>query len=393
MTEQELRDLIANHEADRVELTVATKDTDKFSEAVCAFANDLPNHRQPGCLLIGVDDARHIAGLTVTDELLRNLGGLRDDGNIQPLPSLSVQKIVTSDGEVAVVSVQPSSLPPVRYKGRVCIRIGPRRGYATEHEERMLIERRGAQARTFDAQPCLGSTIADLSLGLFQIDYRQQAIAQEVIDENRRPIQQQLASLRFFDLNLDCPTNAGILLFGLDGRGWLPGAYVQFLRVDGDSLIAPILNERELHGDLLTVLRELDALVDAQLTQFPVATSSLQERTVESYPRVAVRELIMNAVMHRDYASTAPLRITWLEDRLEIQSPGGLYGEATPENFPRQTSYRNPIVAEALKALGYVNRYGRGVLRAQDVLATNGSPAAEFEFEGGYVLAIVRRRS
>lgn len=82
----------------------------------------------------------------------------------------------------------------------------------------------------------------------------------------------------------------------------------------------------------------------------------------------------MNAVMHRDYASTAPLRITWLDDRLEIQSPGGLYGEASPENFPRQTSYRNPVVAEALNALGYVNRYGRGVLRAQAALEKNGSP-------------------
>jgi ATP-dependent DNA helicase RecG len=182
-------------------------------------------------------------------------------------------------------------------------------------------------------------------------------------------------------------------LFGLDVRNWLPGAYIQFLRVDGDSLAADVINDREIFGDLLSVLRELDALVDAQLAQFPVATSALRERVVESYPKVAVRELLMNAVMHRDYASTAPLRITWLNDRIEIQSPGGLYGEASPQNFPSQTSYRNPVVAEALKALGYVNRYGRGVLRAQDVLAANGSPPPEFQFDAGYVLATIRRRT
>ncbi len=101
----------------------------------------------------------------------------------------------------------------------------------------------------------------------------------------------------------------------------------------------------------------------------------------------------MNAVMHRDYASTAPLRITWLDDRLEIQSPGGLYGEASPANFPRQTSYRNPVIAEALKNLGYVNRYGRGVIRAQEALQNNGSPPAEFHFDTGYVLAVIRRRA
>jgi len=392
MTEQELRALIADHEADRVEFTTSTSDTAKFSEAVCAFANDLPNHARPGYLLIGVEDSGRIAGIAITDAVLRNLAALRSDGNIQPLPDLTVEKVHTSDGDVAVVTVQPSPLPPVRYRGRVCIRIGPRRDYATEHEERRLIERRVAHARTFDAQPALGSTISELALPLFLIDYRNQALAPEVIEENHRSPEEQLASLRFFDLTRGCPTNAGILLFGLDVRRWLPGAYIQFLRVDGNSLAADVMNDREIYGDLLTVLRELEALIDAQLQQFPVATTNLRERTVESYPRVAVRELLMNAVMHRDYASTAPLRITWLTDRVEIQSPGGLYGEASPENFPRQTSYRNPVVAEALKALGYVNRYGRGVIRAQDALAANGSPPAEFGFDDGYVLSTIRRR-
>jgi ATP-dependent DNA helicase RecG len=393
MTEQELYDLITDHEADRVELTVSTTNTDKFAEAVCAFANDLPNHRKPGHLIIGIRDNGELGGIQVTDELLRNLAALRDDGNIQPLPAIVVEKILTQDGEVAVVRVEPALLPPVRYKGRICIRNGPRRAYATEHEERILIERRISHAKTFDAQPCLGSQLTDLSQPLFLIDYRQQAVAPEVIAENNRSIEHQLASLRFFDLSRGCPTHAGILLFGRDVRAWLPGAYIQFLRVAGDSLDADILNDQILYGDLLTVLRELDALVDAQLTQFPAPDSTLRERTVESYPSIAVRELLMNAVMHRDYASTSPLRITWLDDRLEIQSPGGLFGEASPENFPQQTSYRNPVVAEALKALGYVNRYGRGVLRAQAALERNGSPAAEFQFDAGYVLAIVRRRA
>jgi ATP-dependent DNA helicase RecG len=393
MTEQQLRELIARREADQIEFTVSTKDVDKFSEAVCAFANDLPNHNSPGYLVIGVDDKGHFAGLTVSDELLRNLGGLRDDGNIQPLPALSVEKVVTAGGEVAVVTVQPAMLPPVRYKGRICVRIGPRRGYATEQDERTLIERRVSHIRTFDAQPCLGSSVQELAESLFLLDYRQQAVAPEVIAENNRSLEEQLASLRFFDLSRECATNAGIILFGRDVRKWLPGAYIQFLRVQGDSLVDTVLNDREIDGDLLTVLRELDALVDAQIERFPVAESTLRERTVESYPRVAVRELLMNAVMHRDYASTAPLRVTWFEERLEIQSPGGLYGEASETNFPRQTSYRNPVIAEAMKALGYVNRYGRGVLRAQDVLARNGSPPAEFAFDSGYVLATIRKRA
>src|SRR5258706_15203895 len=186
----------------------------------------------PGYLLVGVDNSGRVAGTPITDEVLRNLGGLRSDGNIQPLPDLTVEKVATSEGDVAVVTVQPSPLPPVRYRGRVCIRIGPRRDYATEQEERRLIERRVSHAKTFDAQPALGSTINDLALPLFLNDYRTRAIAPEVIEENRRTVEQQLASLRFFDLTHHCPTNAGIILFGVDVLNWMPGAYVQTLRVD-----------------------------------------------------------------------------------------------------------------------------------------------------------------
>jgi len=393
MTEDELRQLIRQHETDRVEFTVATADTDKFSEAVCAFANDFPNHRQDGYLIIGVNDPGQFSGLRVDDRLLQSLAGLRDNGNIQPLPSITVEKIVTSQGDVAIVRVQPSSMPPVRYKGRVCIRIGPRRGYATDAEEAKLMERRVSHARTFDASPCLESSVDDLALSLFIVEYRPLAIAPEVIDENHRPIEQQLASLRFFDLPKQCPTNAGVVLFAMDVRRFLPGAYIQFLKLSGTTLADDVTNERELSGDMLTNLRELDALVDAQIQQYPVDQTSLTEKTVESFPRIAVRELLMNAVMHRDYRSTAPLRVTWFDDRLEIQSPGGLYGEASPENFPTQTSYRNPVLAEALKTLGYVNRYGRGVARAKDALAKNGSPDAEFKFDNGYVLATIWRRS
>lgn len=100
----------------------------------------------------------------------------------------------------------------------------------------------------------------------------------------------------------------------------------------------------------------------------------------------------MNAVMHRDYEATAPIRFYWFADRIEIQNPGSLYGEASRENFPRQNAYRNPVVAEAMKTLGYVNRYGSGVERAQEAPKTNGNPPAAFCFEDTYFLATMKTR-
>jgi ATP-dependent DNA helicase RecG len=94
---------------------------------VCAFANDFPNHRQPGYLLVGIDNNGKPGGLQVTDKLLLDLGALRSNVNLEPLPAIVVEKHTLPDGDVAVVEVLPSDLPPVRYKGRVWIRIGPSR--------------------------------------------------------------------------------------------------------------------------------------------------------------------------------------------------------------------------------------------------------------------------
>lgn len=392
----QLETLMSDLESDHVERTLSIKDKQKFCEAVCAFSNDFPGHRQPGYLLIGVDNKGQPAGLSLTDEFLTGLGGLlRSDGNILPLPALSVEKVTLPGGrgDVAVVTVQPSEAPPVRYDGRCHIRVGPLRALATAAEERILAERATAYARTFDARPCMGSSLDDLALDLFTLNYRLQAIAPEVIEENNRELEEQLASLRFFDLERACPTNAGVLLFGKDVERFFPGAYVQFVRFRGASAVAEVENEQVFSGNQIGVTRDLDGFLRQQIRTHPEPATLLREEIVSDYPHVALRELVMNALVHRWYeGSTAPVRIQWFDDRVEIQSPGGLYGEATPQNFPLQTAYRNPVLAEALRVLKYVNRYGRGVLRAQEALRLNGSPPAEFHFDPMYVLATLRRR-
>lgn len=392
LTEDQLMGLLADLEADHIERTASVSNTEKFCQAICAFANDLPNHRRPGYLLVGVKDNGALAGLSVTDELLKNLGGIRSDGNILPQPLISVAKFSLTGGEVAVVEVQPSDLPPVRYKGRIYVRVGPRKAIANEQEERVLSERRVARARSFDARPCAEAAIDDVALGQFDA-YRREAIDPETIAANHRPIEQQLASLRLYDPECGRPTHAGILLFGKNPRFFLPGAYVQYLKLPGRDLTDLPEDQAEISGDLHSVLRELEGRLKLLIQTSMRATSALGEKLSPDYPEWALRELLMNAVMHRNYDSNTPIRFYAFSDHIEIQSPGGLYGEATPENFPTRNSYRNPIIAEAMKSLGFVNRFGYGVQRAQTLLAKNGNRPAEFEFDEHSVLVKIYRRA
>jgi ATP-dependent DNA helicase RecG len=393
MEPDELLRLLRDLESDRVERTVSSNNTDKFAEAICAFANDMPQNRKPGYLFVGARDDGEPSGLTVTDQLLQNLAAIRSDGNIQPLPALNVQRLSTPSGDVAVVEVFPSDLPPVRYRGRVWIRVGPRRAIASESEERLLAERRVALARTWDARPCQAATLDDLALDLFAVGYRHFAVAPEVIAENHRSLTEQLAALRFHDLKTDLPTNAAILLFGKDPLFFVPGSYIQYVRYAGSSQADEPIRDRRFSGDLLSVLRGLDQLAEDVAEGRPVAAQGLAERMVYDYPPRALHELFVNAVIHRNYdGSSTPILINQFEDRIEILSPGGLFGDLTREQFPRGTSYRNPVLAEAAKTLGFVNRYGRGIAIVQAELARNDAPPATFELGANHFLVRVPKR-
>ena len=395
ITEAELLKLLTEIESFRVERTISVDKTDKFAQAICAFANDMAASGLPGYLLIGADDKTGTpSGLQVTDQLLQNLASLASNGNVLPAPALTAYRMRLSSGlgEIAVVEVQPSTLPPVRYKGQAWIRRGPAKGIANEAEETILIERRTAAAKTFDAQACVGASLSDLALDLFTATYRPQAIDAETIADNHRPIENQLASLRFFDLGRNLPTYAGLILFAKDLLGWLPNAYVQYVRFDGPDMGADVISEKRFQGDLLSVVRDLRAWVGLITSTHPVRSSPLEERMVADFPESAVRELLMNAVLHRSYEAASPVRFYQFSDRIEIQNPGPLYGVARPENFPHQTAYRNPVIAEAMKTIGAVNRYGRGVERAQIALQKNGSPQAEFIFGDTYFASIMRIR-
>lgn len=391
MTPQELQTLIASTETDRVEKTRSTTDVDKFREAICSFSNDMAGKGLPGFLLIGVDEKDSSFRLQATDSLLQQFASYRSDGQVMPLPVMNVaaHPHPAGGGDVIVVEVHPHDLPPIRYKGRVCIRVGPRKDFATEAEERVLMERRSSRFPTFDATPSPEGALDRLDLETFRQSYRPHAVAAEVIADNHRTIEEQLAALRFYNLKRACPTNAGMLVFADDPLDLFPGAKVQFVQYDGPELDAEVLAEKTFTGNLIMVLAELDSFLKGRFTQKPVAVSELREQPVFDYPIEAVRELLMNAILHRDYQSTGPIRFYQFSDRIEIQNPGGLFGEASPENFPRVNAYRNPVVAEAMHTLGYVNRFGRGIARAKRALADNGSPEPQFDYHTSHFLAII----
>lgn len=379
MTKEELFNIISSDESYRIELTTSTGNMDKFQEAICAFANDMPGSCKKGYLLIGVRDNGEIDGLKVDDALMKKISGIRSDGNILPLPVMSTEKVVTDKGDVLVVEVTPSFDTPVRYRGRTFIRIGPRRDIASAEEERILAERCAASLPTFDTRPCREATIDDIDTDTIVKEYLPRAIDAEVLAADRRTLKEQLASLHLYNMQWDCPTYAALIMFGNNPKYFMPGAYIQFVRFKGETNGGEILNERRFEGCLYKMLPQLENFIrDGIITKRPVPISILREKDVLNYPFKALRELMMNAVMHRDYQANMPTRLYQYDTHIEIMNPGGLYGQARPENFPYVNDYRNSVVAGMMKILNYVNMFNHGIGEVQDLLRANENPEAVF---------------
>lgn len=392
--EAELIELLHSTETYRIERTTSISDMDKFQEAICAFSNDLPDSRKKGYLILGVHDDGRLSGLKVGDELMKKMSSIRSNGNILPLPIMSVERFKFDQGDVLVVEVLPALIPPVRYRGRTFIRIGPRRDIASEAEERILQEKRIAYMATFDAMPCFGSSLNDIDTRFITEDYLPQIIDKMELRTDKRTLEEQLSSIHLYDTSHNCLTNAAIILFGKNPSFFMHGCYVQYVQFAGEDTGTAILNERLIKGGLYTMLPKLESFVkDAIITARPLPVSMLREQIVYNYPELALRELLMNACMHRDYQSNMPIRIYQFSDRIEILNAGGLYGEARPENFPLVNDYRNPIIAEAMKGLKYVNMFNRGIQRVKVLLQENGNPEADFNVNKLTAFEVVIRPS
>jgi len=246
-----------------------------------------------------------------------------------------------------------------------------------------------------EIRPLQGADIHHLDELLFRRIYLPGAVANEVIEQNQRSIEHQLIAVKFAHPGPPvCATPLGLLTVGKSPGDWIPCAYVQFLRIDGNQLGDPVKNQREVRGALPDLLTELEDLLKSNIQIASDFTSGAKEIHTPDYPIVALQQVVRNAILHRSYENThAPIRLYWFNDRVEIHNPGGPFGQVTKENFGSGVNdYRNPNLAGVMKELGYVQRFGYGIALTRIEMGKNGNPQPEFQVEDTHVTVILRRR-
>ncbi|WP_322794739.1 helix-turn-helix domain-containing protein [Thermoflexus sp.] len=346
--------------------------TDRALEDLAAFANT-----DGGTLWIGIRDDGKIVGAQVGDRELQRIANLIS-AHLGITPSMEVVSV--GKRPVIRITVEPAS-HLVAYGGRYLRRVGTtNRDFAPEELARHILQRSG---RHWDALPS--------EWGLQELDgealNRFARLARERLP-HIDPSQPQAIMENLGLLQEGKLTRAGVLLFARRPQRLFPLAQVRVGLFRGDE----ILDSHDFQG---TLWQQLDGVMErfrqVLKVRFEVrakepSLEGLQRREVWEYPLDALREAVVNALIHRDYTYPADIQIRVEEDRLEVWSPGELPPPLTPEALygPHRSVLRNPLIAQAFYFAGVIERWGTGTTRILQLCRDQGLPDPEFaNWQGG----------
>jgi predicted HTH transcriptional regulator len=369
-----LADLLSRHEGKTLEFKRDLSSPMPVLRTLCAFANTAG-----GTLLIGVEDAtRNVLGVGEPLAVEERLSNLIAD-SISPLVSPEVEVVSWRGAAVLAVTVHLSPMRPHHLKS-----LGPENGVFTrvgssnrKADSALVAEMaRSTHGGAYDEQ-----VMPDLDSEA--LDFR---AASEQFQNVRRLKRTDLVTLRMLIKHQGklVPSVGGMVLFGRQRDEYFPDAWIQCGRFKGTSK-ARIVDRFEAHGYPSQALDEALAFVQKHSTEALLIDGNRARHTSQwSIPLPAVREAVVNAVVHADYSQRgSPVRVSLFSDRLEVESPGLLPPGLTVEDIVTGVSkLRNRVVGRVFKELGLIEQWGSGIPRMIETCTSAGLPMPAFEEVG-----------
>ena len=385
LTEAALLERIALGEHTRQQFKRTFNHPDALAAELAAFANS-----GGGTLLIGVDDDGSISGLDAAEvRRLNQMLGNASSQHLRPPVHPVTENVKTQAGLVMVVTV-PNGLakPYLDNQGRIWVKQGADKRHITAREELQRMFQRGGLVHA-DVVPVSGTTSADLdeaALGRY-LEQRNGADAPKPASKPAQTLDALLQNLGLGDGSE--LTLAGLMLFGRNPSRWRPAFSIKAVAFYGTSIAdSHYQDSQDISGPLPTQYTEALAFIKRNLHRVQ-GDQGFNSLGLLEVPEVALQELLVNALVHRDYFTSASIRILVFRDRIEIISPGHLPDSLSVDDMRQgKTNRRNPTLSEhAFKLLPY-RGLGSGIPRA---LAEWPQIELIDEVSGNQFTALVRR--
>lgn len=361
--------LLSRHEGKTLEFKRDLSSPGPVLRTLCAFANSAG-----GTLLLGIEDgSRNVLGIDEPLAVEERLANMVADG-IAPLLSPEIEVVPWRNVSVIAVTVHLSPLRPHHLEA-----LGPEKGvYVRVGSTNRLADSalvaemsRSLHGGTYDEQPMP-------ALSSEALDFR---AASEQFRSVRRLRRSDLGTLKMVVKHQGrlVPTVGGVILFGTERAQHFPDAWIQCGRFKGPTR-SGILDNVEIRDYPSQAVEAALAFVRKHATEALVIDGA-RHRSQWSVPLTAVREAVINAVVHADYSLRgSPIRVALFSDRIEVESPGLLPPGLTVEDILSGVSkLRNRVVGRVFKELRLIEQWGSGIPRMVDTCRSAGLPTPEFE--------------
>ncbi|MDQ2695298.1 MAG: putative DNA binding domain-containing protein [Pseudomonadota bacterium] len=357
METAELLSLIAKGEDSGQQLKANVTNANALAAEMVAFSNG-----RGGLILIGVGDDGSIAGLTREDmSRLNQLVSNAATQLVRPPINPQTENIVLPDGMIMVIRIEAGiSKPYMDNEGRIWVKSGADKRKVTAREELQRMYQSAALVHG-DEIPVAGSGIVDLDRGYFA-DFMEQKLG-EMIDNLDIGLPRLLENMNL--MKAGQLTISALLLFGQRPQLRLPVFIVKAVAFPGNDIAdMNYLDSQDIAGKLADVFQRTLSFILGNL-RHQQAGQGFNTLGQPEIPRIVFEELVANALIHRDYFVSAPVRVLVFANRIEIISPGHLPNNLTVENIKLGNSnIRNPVLASfATRILPY-RGLGSGILRA-----------------------------
>lgn len=367
-----VEELIKKGESESLELKSSLSQVNEIIETIAAFAN-----AKGGKIIIGISNKGEILGLKIGKDTIEKLTN-KILTSLEPkiYPSIKIEEI--EGKQVIVISVEEAKKKPVFAFGRGYKRVGRSTLRMSREEiEKLILESKKVY---WDEQICEDTSLQDID----EEKVRWYLERREEIRKVKKPREMDLETLL---INIKAakevngrvkPTNAGILFFGKNPQRFILQSQLRLARFAGKELSRDFLDRLDCSGTLWEMIEQAEDFIRKNVRLFGFRTEFTFKRIDKlEYPLKAIREGIINALVHRNYEEPSDTRVMIFDDRIEIVNPGSFPKGVTPEN-PRHVPV-NPTLCQLMYDVGFIEKYGTGIFMMKELCKEYGIPEPIYE--------------
>ncbi len=362
--------LIAKGESQTLEFKESFAQKEKILETICAFANT-----KGGTVLVGVSDKGEIIGTVVGKGTLEKIPQkIKENFDTCVFPSINVEEVEGKN--VVAIEVHESHEKPVFFRDAAYKRVGKANSKISASEIRKLAKDSGEKVY-WDEMICESAAPEDIDEGKVRWYLEEREKARNISKEIKMPVRKFMQNIGA--MKGDKPTNAGILFFGEYPQRFFPNARLRVVKFKGTKITHPTLDTANCEGTIWEIVNTAEDFIRKNIRLLGTRTEkSFRREDKFEYPIKALREAILNAMIHRDYGTRGDVRVFIFDDRIEIINPGIFPEGVTPENPEHEP--RNEVLCIFVYDIGYIEKYGSGIYLMNDLCRKSGNKVPGYDF-------------